>query len=180
MSAQLKSWIVGGLLAAGLAVAGAVPAKALIVDYTYSGTFDDGNVVTGSFRFDSVAETISNGAFTSTGGTTYPAKNFSQLLISGAAGNTFFAQWVDPADGPDLLNDPVFAISFFTDGNLLAPLINFSDISRCGTADCVDRRAPNVFPVSESLTGVAVPLPPTVLLLGGALAGIAVLRRRKA
>lgn len=164
------------------ALIGAAPARALVIEYTFDATFQDGDAATGTFLFDSATPLVSDVMITTTGGTTHGARTFSQILSQNqpAAGNWRF-RLLDPADGANFVGDPRLEVTWSIDGDLLAPLFVSTGMATCSHPTCAS--SGNFVSYSTaSLTGrvVGVPEPATLALFGLGLAGLAGLRRRVA
>lgn len=163
-----------GIAAVGMS---AGPAQAVLIDWTLSATFNDGDTLNGGFTYDTVAMSFSNTAMTSTGGI-LPGRNFSQQF---SFNNPFFFGLLDPADGPDFTNDPSFHLIVTTDFSDLATTVAVLQMARCSSADCNFRVTVNTFNQATLSGRVAdIPEPGTLAILGLGLAGLGVARRKKA
>ena len=91
-------------------------ANAVVIEYTFNATYTDGNVANGTFLFDSVTPIASNILINTSGGTTYPARSFSQTQFLSDQGIKYAFAMLDPTDGPDFTGDPTFTLRFFTNG----------------------------------------------------------------
>jgi hypothetical protein len=163
------------LVVAGLAGA-ATAAQADLIKYTFNAEFEDGNIANGTFLFDSLAVLATDLVLNTSGGSTYSAANITNILGDVDFGDQYAFWAVDPSNGPDYTDDIVLNLRFFTDGDLLNPIVSFTDLGSCSDSNCNGRN--NIVNViSVSLTGVVVPLPPAAFGGLAMLAGLGAYRR---
>ncbi len=141
------------LAAVAALMASAEGSRAQLIQYTFAATYEDGNAANGTFLYDVAARVASNLVLTTTGGSTYAARSFTQILGDVDDGNEYAFFATDPSDGPDFTGDPVWNLRFVTDGDLLAPAIDFTDLGACTDPSCT-ARDDIADSVSSSLAGV--------------------------
>lgn len=151
------------------------PAQAVLIPYNFSATFADASTATGSFVYDTVAGGVTTASITTTAGT-FPAKTFSQFRFNLPG----FLSLLDPADGPNFLDDPTLDINFSPSLSAPMPMVSSVFIIRCFDAGCINQALPFTSATSVTLAVAAVPEPRSFwILLGGLCLLAAVSLRRR-
>lgn len=123
----------GAIVLASFFALMAAPANAAVIVYSLSATLDDGDVLSGSFRFDSDTGDFTNIEINATGGTLRPgARVYDTVLANGGPIPRTFIFGAS-SDGPDFSSDPSLFGASSEFGN-----IGIIDVFNFNRANCVD------------------------------------------
>lgn len=158
-----------------------VTAHAVPVNWTLSGTFDDGGTASGSFTYDADTNTYSAIAITTTAGSTRGGASYNEPNVNGDSDSTQIVA-TNSVNSPDYTGDPAFFPIFASPLTNTGGTINISGGAEgsCADGNCTGEASPIRDFTAGSITG-ALPTPaapsavPTMPLYGLVLTMLGVL-----